>query len=312
MSWLRHPTMSSRHRSEPQRDSTCSDPGPARCHAGGPEPEDEPMAYYRLELSASGEHLVPEPDAVATWSAAGQIGGTAVSGALARAAEQRADLLSDPERFRPVRWNVDLFRPADLVPSTVSTTVVRAGRRLRLLDARFLQGNIVTARASLLLIATGSEVTATTWTAPSDPFAPLPFPTGAHRWFSEDVGWTCSPTTHPNASRKAVRMDPVDIVQGEKPTPFQNVAALVDAANLVANWGERGVEYINADLVLHLSRTPAQVGGLVLATTHRAEGGGIAVGAVSVSDEHGPLGSVIVDAVANSAHAVGPETFARY
>jgi hypothetical protein len=45
------------------------------------------------------------------------------------------------------------------------------------------------------------------------------------RWFSETAGWTTTATAHRNNARKATWLLPTEIVAGEKPTPFQHVAA---------------------------------------------------------------------------------------
>lgn len=272
------------------------------------------MALFRADSTATGEVLLPEPLARNRWSPAGQIRGTAVSGALARAAELRSADLGEPERFRPVRWTVDLFRPAAVTGSAVRTTVVRSGRRLRLVDAEFVQGDVVTARASLLSIVAGTSTGGRVWAGPAavpDAVREMPESSGT-RWFSEAAGWTDAATEHRNDARKIIWLTPAEIVAGEKPTPFQCLASVADSASLVANWGDRGVEYINADVVMHLSRVPAAVDGVGLAAAGRDEADGIAVGRATLFDRDGHVGWVTVDAVANAAHAIEPEAFDAY
>src|SRR5262245_28377580 len=96
------------------------------------------MTFFRAE----GGLLVPLGAASSEWGGSngrGHLRGTAVSGALARAAGRAADALEGAEGFRPVRWTLDLFRPGAMAASTTEATVVRGGRRLRLVDATFRQ-----------------------------------------------------------------------------------------------------------------------------------------------------------------------------
>jgi hypothetical protein len=272
------------------------------------------MALFRPVPTGGQELLLPEPIARNHWNSAGQLRGIAVSGAMARAAQLRSDQLGEPERFRPARWTVDLFRPAMMTGSTVRTSVVRSGRRLRLVDAELVQDDVVKARASLLSIATSASSGSRVWpggTGTPDPVLDAPPPEDA-RWFSETAGWTTTATAHRNDARKATWLLPTEIVAGEKPTPFQHVAAAADLASLVANWGDRGVDYINADLVMHLSRLPPEARWLGLAAAGRDEAEGIAIGRATVFDQDGPLGRVIVDALANADHAIDPRAFDEY
>jgi hypothetical protein len=105
--------------------------------------------------------------------------------------------------------------------------VVRSGRRLRLVDAELVQDDVVKARASLLSTATsassGSRVRPG-GTGTSDPVLDALPPEDA-RWFSETAGWTTTATAHRNNARKVTWLLPTEIVAGEKPTPFQHVAA---------------------------------------------------------------------------------------
>lgn len=272
------------------------------------------MALFRPVSKAGQEVLLPEPIARNHWSPTGQLRGIAVSGAMARAAELRASQLGQSEPFRPVRWTVDLFRPAAMTRSAVRTSVVRSGRRLRLVDAEFVQDEVVRARASLLSIAASAASVGRVWpgrTTTPDTVLDSPPPEDS-RWFSEAVGWTGTATAHRNDSRKATWLLPTEIVAGEKPTPFQHLAAAADLASLVANWGDRGVEYINADVVMHLSRLPVEARWLGLAAAGRDEAEGIATGGATLFDEDGPLGWVIVDALANADHAIDPQAFDKY
>ncbi|SFP80546.1 acyl-CoA thioesterase domain-containing protein [Amycolatopsis rubida] len=250
------------------------------------------MAFFTAEPGPDGELLHPLPEARASWGGGAQLRGMATSGALARAAERAAG----PGLFRPARWTVDLLRPARYAPAATRTEIVRRGRRLCLVEATLWQGETLVGKGSGLFLAAGSPSAGRVW-APDGFPAPPPFDvfpeTEEPRVFhSEGVGWTGSPEPHQNASRKTIWVFPQDIVRGERPTPFQHAATAADLVNLVTNWGEAGLEFINADLTLTLGRVPASDLELGLAADHRVEHDGIAVTTATVFDRAGPLGTV--------------------
>ena len=277
------------------------------------------MAFFRTEIENGAEVLIPEPRARSGWGGPGQIRGTAVSGALARASERATAQWDDAARFRPVRWAVDLFRPAPMAPVTTDATVVRHGRRLRLIDTLLLQDGRVVARASALLLATDSAPAAgAVWPGEGDaaansssadlpPIPDLDPDTKEHAvYFSEAIGWTGGAAPHRNATRKAVWHLPETFVEGEPPSPFQRIATVADSSNLVGNWGSHGVEFINADLTLTIGRLPAGDNGIGILAEDRRQSDGIALAHTSLFDRDGHLGTVVLTSLANSAVAVDP------
>jgi hypothetical protein len=72
-----------------------------------------------------------------------------------------------------------------------------------------------------------------------------------------------------------------------------------DVTNPLTHWGTRGMRFINVDYTLTLSRLPdgADVG--LAALTHYSHDG-VATGAATLFDEHGPIGSSIATALADS------------
>ena len=93
------------------------------------------------------------------------------------------------------------------------------------------------------------------------------------------------------------------VVAGEPLTGFQAAAATADGASMVTNWGTRGIEHINTDITMTLAREPEGV-EIGLLATDRVEHEGIAVGTAAVFDRRGPLGTVIVAALANARRTV--------
>jgi hypothetical protein len=81
------------------------------------------------------------------------------------------------------------------------------------------------------------------------------------------------------------------------------VAAMADGASLVTNWGDRGVQHINTDITLALSRLPEtfEVG---LLAVDRVESDGIAVGTAAVFDRAGQIGTAMVTSLVNAHRTV--------
>jgi hypothetical protein len=236
----------------------------------------------------------------------------AVSGALARAVEHHVS--SDHPHLRPARWRLDLFRAPAMSPCIASTTVVRTGRRLCLLDAVLEQDGRAVARAGALFLAEGEPTEGKIW-APSLDLAPppagmRPATTESRLYFSEVAGWTPTPDAHQNEQRKQVWIEPFPVVQGEAPSPFQLAATASDAVNLVSNWGDQGLEYINADVSLVMGRLPVGP-GIGLTAQHRVAELGIAGGSAVMFDREGPFGIVTASALAGPYEPIDPRNFGR-
>jgi hypothetical protein len=261
--------------------------------------------FFTVCGDSSEEVLTPMPAAAGNWGA-GRMRGMAVSGALARAVER---VVTDGA-FRPVRWTLDLCRVATLEPFTVHATVVRAGRRLCLVEGELVQEGSVVARARALFLKPPPDPgRGKVWTSADRRCPPPPNLAAAGReprlYFSEGVGWTGAAADHHNAERKQSWLLPIQVLDGEQTTPFQYVASVADVASMVANWGDAGVEYINADVTLALTRLPVDL-EVGLAAVERTETEGISVGTVAVFDREGSVGTVAVCALANAGRSVDP------
>lgn len=257
-------------------------------------------------FTADGESLLATDLAKSSWGA-DHLHGVAVSGAMARALEQRLAAEGRTD-LRAARYTADLFRPATSQPLTFTTEVVQASARLCLLDVVAHQEGRPVARASgLFLKATGSA-TGEVWSPAEHPSAPpedVAPPTDEPHvpYLHSAAGWSQNFREHQNASHKTSWNSAVPVVAGESLTPFQAVAAIADGASLVTNWGTKGVEHINTDLTLTLARAP-QGTEIGLAAVDRVEEDGIAVGTAAVFDRSGPLGSVVLASLANARKAV--------
>ncbi|MER6561764.1 acyl-CoA thioesterase domain-containing protein [Streptomyces sp. NPDC001027] len=270
------------------------------------------LAFFEVRSECGRDVLVPEPIARSGWGRA-RVRGIAISGALARAVEKSVDVEARPG-LRQARWSVDIFRPVADAPLEVSASVIREGRRLRLIDATMEQEGRPVARASALMVANSEAAPGAVWSRPLNFEAPpaglAPLTTEPRLYFSEDVGWTGSGEQHQNSARKQTWHLPVPIVRGEELTPFQFAASVADVVSVVANWGDRGLEYINAGVTVAFARMPDEL-ELGLAAADRVEADGIAAGSAYLYDRSGVLGLATVTAMANHQHAVDPRRLGR-
>ncbi|MGW5570337.1 acyl-CoA thioesterase domain-containing protein [Nocardia thailandica] len=266
-------------------------------------------AYFHLD--PHDRHLLlPQPTAGSGWGKS-HLRGMAVSGALARAAESAVATLGFAE-LRPTRWTLDMYRPALAVPSRTVTTVHKAGPRLCLIDTELVQDDRTVARATTLLLGAGKTPEGAVWhgsAAPTVPTAEVASH-GERLYFTDATGWT-TPAGARNASRNQVWHSPVPIVEGEPVSPFQFAASVADVANLVANFGDNGLEFINPDLTLALTRLP-RAGEMGLAATARIERDGVSVGTVAAFDRAGVFGTVTVCGLANAERAPDLRAFGAH
>lgn len=266
------------------------------------------MAESKYALfRAEGDLLVPQDIARSLWRA-DQMHGVATSGALARELEN-AVLGAGRDDLRPARYTVDLFKAPSMGPCTLASTVVREGSRLMLIDATLSQEGEIVARASGLFLKVSADPPGEVWTptqAPTPPPLEIAAVSDEPRvpiFFSDGVGWSQNFAEHQNGGRKQTWQTALAIVLGEKPTPFQGLAGAADSTSMVVNWGTEGVQYINTDVTLAISRVPVsqEIG---LAAVNRTTHDGISTGSCIVFDREGPIGTTTVTSISNSRRAV--------
>ncbi|MEV6218084.1 acyl-CoA thioesterase domain-containing protein [Nocardia sp. NPDC051833] len=267
-------------------------------------------AFFRAETGPAGLALIPQAEAASGWGE-GQLRGLAVSSALAREAEHAIERLGRPD-LQPVRWTLDLFRPARMgLPCTTSAATLREGRRLCLIDTFLHQDGRPVARGTALFLAPSHSPAGAVWSGGAHPEPPAPgtpMLPGQHRlYFSERTGWGEAAQAQ-NDTRTQVWHEPIPVVDGESISPFQLAAGIADVVNVAANLGANGLEFINADITLALARLP--VGDAVgFAAIERREQAGIAVGTAAAFDRGGVFGTATVSALANAHQAVDLPTF---
>jgi hypothetical protein len=225
------------------------------------------------------------------------LNGPAVVGLAARALEKHG---GSPE-FIPARLTVDLFRAARNVVTTVDVRTVRDGRRVRSCECDVIQDGRAVARATVVQYRRSSGPPGKLWTSDAS-FGELPTPDDTVLPYvgSDEVGWTRSPAGHQNDSRKRFYNDSIEVVAGEKNSPFVRSVMIAEATSLVTNLGTKGIGYINGDLTVGLARLPVDEWIGIQADSHW-ESDGVAVGTATLYDHEGAFGSGMVTAVANPA-----------
>jgi Thioesterase-like superfamily len=238
-------------------------------------------------FTPDGDVLVPTPIARGPWGST--ISGTFVGGLLGRSIERDA---GDPD-LQPARLTVDLCRPAKLAePVRVDTTVEHESRRLRLVDAVMTQADTVVARASAVFLRRAEQPDDPVWTWPIN----MPPPPTAQADLSGDVtvevwaygknaaatGPSMDLTEWQHAGPKyAWVRDVVPLVEGETVTPFTRAAMAGDVTSSLTHFGTTGLNFINADYTLNLSRLPdGEYIGLASLThySHAGVAAGVATG----------------------------------
>lgn len=259
-------------------------------------------------FTADGDRLIANDMARSLWSHS-QMHGVAIGGAVARALEHGLVGI-DRQDLRPARYNVDMFRAVSMdLPCEFSSSIVREGPRIALIDAELIQDGEARCRATGLFLKPSENPEGDLW-SPDHQLAPPP-PEAADEgderkppvFYSEEEGWSSDFMKHQNGSRKIVWQTALPVVVGEEVSPFQAACSAADTVTLATNWGAQGVQHINTDVVLSLSRSP--VGReLGFAALTRSETDGIASGSCVVYDRRGVLGSAITTSLANAKRTV--------
>ena len=253
---------------------------------------------------------VPTPLARGPWGLS--LAGNYIGGLLGRAVEQEVD---DPD-MQPARVTVDLLRPVALQPLQVQSTVVRDGRRLRLVDAVMTQNDVMVARASALFLRRSEHDAATVWTSPvtmpaippepdavaddlpmllqsygRDPIAGSPG-VGVTEWRHDGQKFAWARETKP-------------LVDDEPLSPFVRAVMAGDITSSLSHWGTEGLQFINADYTITLSRLPEGLYVGLASLTHYGHAG-VATGVATLFDETGPIGSGVATALANPGFTPPP------
>jgi acyl-CoA thioesterase len=248
---------------------------------------------------AEGDRLVPTEQALGPWDANALHGGAAA--ALMAGALETAPADPPGDRLPVARLTFEFLRPIPLAPLTLTTRVVRPGRRVQGLQAELHHGETLVCRcAALRAQPVGPDIAGAERGAPALPGPeqgrPLTFALDDSqqssfaataiemRWLSGDnqlgpaIVWMR--LRHP-------------VVPGKPVTALMRAAAVADFGNGVSAelpWAD--FLFINADLTIQLHRPPEGDWIALDARTHLTAGGtGLAESVLH--DQRGPVGRAL-------------------
>jgi hypothetical protein len=240
-----------------------------------------------------GERVCAGELARGPWDAAAQHGG-APAALIARAFERAPG----GEQLALARITYELLRPVPLGELTLSTVLVRPGRRVQLLEATLRDGagaEVVRARGLRVRPAAVERVDQPEpLPPPPEQGAPAdyPFERNGLRMFAADaieLRFVEGAFAVPGAATAWFRLR-VPLVAGEQPSPLQRLAAAADFPNGIASvlpW--RRYRFINPELTLYIERAPAGE-WICLRARMRVRSGGIGFAEAELFDRSGRVG----------------------
>lgn len=246
-------------------------------------------------IDVDGDVVIPSDLCGGPWSPDAQHG-SAVAAILGRAIET----VETPVPMRPARFTVDLLSPVPLEPMRQVTRVVKAGKRIAVVDAELHHGNRLAARATCLLMRDGARYPVAD--APGAPPDLAPPPTEASEppfggadpddlelpGFARAMHFTRTRGTHLGGVPAAIWIGLRCRVARDEPlTPFQLAATASDMGSILGGFLDfREWRTINADITMHLLRLP--VGDSIgLDGEFRADPGGVGMSASTMFDTGG-------------------------
>ena len=256
----------------------------------------EPIPYFMRDES----RFAPTAIARGGWGLS--LSGHVVGGLLGWAVECAAD---DPQ-LQPARLTVDLPRPTALEPIEVHTRVHHDRKRLRLVEAVLTQDGSPVARGSALFLRRGPQPDGHVWSPPVQmPPLPLERDGASSTVFMRTYGWGTEVQNpdpdwpHAPGQKYTWLHETRPLIDDEPLTPFTRAAMAGDITASLANWGTRGLQFINADYTVTLSRLP-EGPHIGLASLDHSSHDGVATGAAVLVDHKGAIGSAVSVAIAHS------------
>lgn len=219
------------------------------------------------------------------WGASMQHAG-APAALLGRAVESR----SRPE-MRVARLMFDIDRPVPIAPLNVTSSVVRDGPNVMLVEAAIEPYM----RCAALLIRTAPQVAPDTGVNPppnftdaeAKPYFPVPYEVGYHT--AMEIRFSAGAFRDAGPATAWMRMR-VPLVEGEEPSPLVRTLVAADTGSGISSVLDyREYMFVNADLTVHLLRYPAGEWVCLQAVTH-IDGVGIGLADTTLYDDKGQIG----------------------
>lgn len=236
------------------------------------------------------------------------LSGHVIGGLLGWAVERAVD---DAE-CQPARLTIDLPRPTAQEPVEVHTRVQQDRRRLRVVEAELVQNGNTVAKATGLFLRRSPQPTGWVWSQPVH-MPPVPDGADASSLFIRTYGWG-SEIQNPDPEwaqtigpKYTWLQETRPLLDAEPMTPFTRAAMAGDITASIANWGTEGLQFINVDYTLTLSRLPEgpQLG--LASQTHYSDDG-VATGSAVLLDRKGPVGNCVSVAIAQTGFLARTET----
>jgi hypothetical protein len=194
--------------------------------------------------------------------------------------------------WRVARLTVDLFRPAAMAPVEISVQPIRDGRRIKVVDARMRCDGHDVGRATAVFLAESEEPPGRIWRPEHEPWPdPETMEASTEEGAPDQTDWLFRPVRGGFGSAEQTRvwtMETGRLVDDEPVSPFVRAALSGDIACPLANSGDEGLHYINADYTLLIGRYP--IGDWVgLEVTQQIHADGISMGSATLVDQTGPF-----------------------
>jgi hypothetical protein len=237
-------------------------------------------------FQSAGSGVMPRPHAHAPWGV-DMLHGRLLGGLAARALEAEHGLPG----WRAARLTVDLFRPAAMALVEIDVRPVRAGRRLKVVDAWLRCDGHDVARSTAVFLAESGEPPGSIWRPPQEPWPdPDSIETSAAGSTDHD-GWWFRVVRGGFGTGEHTRVwtrETTRLVDDEPLSPFVRTALSGDIACPLANSSDQGLHYINADYTMLIGRYP--VGEWVgVEVAQQIDADGISMGTATLVDEAGPF-----------------------
>lgn len=268
--------------------------------------QDGSVTDSRTFLTRVGDAYVPTPSAVGPWGPS-TVSGLVISGLVGHAAEQAGG----NDDFVGTRLTVDMVRMALQGELRAKAEVLREGRRLRMVDVTISQDGRNVAHGRAVFARRSEPPPGKVWT-PDVVMPPPPAPEDTPAFGPKPyVGPTAQPVRtferwRDHTQEKYVWYDcDARLVDGEPMSAFVRAASVADVANPLTNWGSDGLQFVNSDVTLLLSRLPE--GTMIgMAARDRQEADGVSVGSAVMFDAAGPIGLTTVTALASTVEMQPP------
>ena len=262
------------------------------------------QAYFRR---LDDGQYAPEPLAAGIWGAK-QISGRILGGLIG----QILELEQAAAGYSLTRLTVDLFRAIPFAPLTVTTSLVRAGGRIRVADLAVSHDGTLISRATASYLRPSSNPPGEIWHAErEDPPAPDPATPGpdlaenlradVRPMLAGSPGNGVGPTAGIQRGGLWMR-ELADVVEGIPLTPRVRAVLVADVTSPTTHRGTAGLHHINTDVTLTLVREPVgEFFGVLARDQYGVDG--ISFGLATVYDTAGLLGSITTTALANTGRA---------